>query len=423
MAWALRLYALATGLAAPFAPALLATRARRGKEDSARLAERLGRTRLSRPEGTLIWLHGASVGETLSILPLIPALRLAAPDISILVTSGTVTSADLLRRRLPIGVPHQYLPVDTPQAALAFAEHWRPDLAVFVESEIWPNLLLAIRRTGARTALISARLSEGSRRGWGRIAAAASALFSRFDLVMAQDDEMAQALTRLGARDDGRLNLKLIGEPLPVDAAALRLAQAALGTRTLLLAASTHPGEEEQVLNVFRWLKDRPEAPLLVLVPRHPARGAALAALVVAEGFRMGRRSLGQAPSGELDVYVADTLGELGLWFRLARLALIGGSMVAGVGGHNPLEASRLGCPVVSGTYIENWRGVYSGLVEVGGVRIVEGEAALAGAFADALTDPAALRAEAGRAQVYAAGFDGVIEGVCTRLIRLADTL
>jgi 3-deoxy-D-manno-octulosonic-acid transferase len=421
MAWALRLYALATGLAAPLAPALLAARARRGKEDSARLTERLGRTNLSRPEGTLIWLHGASVGETLSILPLIESLRLAAPDVSILVTSGTVTSADLLWRRLPIGVPHQYLPVDTPQSARAFAEHWRPDLAVFVESEIWPNLLQAVRRCGARTALISARLSEGSLRGWGRIAAAAGVLLGGFDLVMAQDDETAQALTRLGGRDDGRLNLKLIGEPLPVDAAALRLAQAALAGRPLLLAASTHPGEEDEVLNVFRWLKDRPAAPLLILVPRHPARGAALTALAVAEGFRVGRRSLGQAPSAELDVYVADTLGELGLWFRLARLALIGGSMGAGVGGHNPLEASRLGCPVVSGPHIENWRGVYSGLIESGGVRIVEGEAALAGAFAEALTDPAALRAEAERARAYAAGFEGVVEGVCARLLRLAD--
>jgi 3-deoxy-D-manno-octulosonic-acid transferase len=297
--------------------------------------------------------------------------------------------------------------------------HWRPDLAVFVESEIWPNLLAAARRAGVPTALVSARLSDASLRGWRRLPGAARALFGGFDLVLAQDDATALALSALGARDDGRLNLKLVGAPLPADPTALEAARRATGERPVLLAASTHPGEDEVVLEVFAWLKDRPDRPLLVLVPRHTARGGAIAETALAQGFRVARRAAGEVLDATTQVYVADTLGELGLWFRLARVALICGSLTPRIGGHNPLEACRLACPAASGRFVENWRGVYAALEAQRGVRIVDGAGELAGLLAEALTDDSALRDEARRAQVFAARQGGAVEAACGRLMAL----
>ncbi len=421
MSWALAVYGGLTQIAAPLAPWLLRRRARRGKEDAKRLPERLGCPSVARPPGKLVWLHGASVGETLSVLPLVEALLAAHTGLSVLVTSGTLASAELLAQRLPPRAFHQFAPVDTPAAAQAFIAHWRPDLAVFVESEIWPNLLAAARRTGARTALVSARLSDASIRGWRRLPAAARGLFGGFNLVLTQDDATALALSDLGARDDGRLNLKLVGEPLPADPTALDAARIFIGERPVLLAASTHPGEDEVVLEVFAWLKDWPDRPLLVLAPRHTGRGGAIAEVAVAQGFPVARRAVGEAPTAATQVYVADTLGELGLWFRLAKLALICGSLEPRIGGHNPLEAARLGCPVASGTYVENWRGVYAALEAERAVRMIGGAAELAGVLAEALTDDSTLREEAARAKVFAGRQGGAVEAACAQLMALLE--
>jgi 3-deoxy-D-manno-octulosonic-acid transferase len=418
---ALRLYGALTRIAAPLAPWLLRRRARRGKEDAARLPERLGRSSLARPPGKLVWLHGASVGETLSVLPLVDALLAADPALGLLVTSGTLASADLLAQRLPPRAGHQFVPVDTPAAAQRFIAHWRPDLAVFVESEIWPNLLAAARRAGAATALVSARLSDASIGGWRRLPAAARALFGGFDLVLTQDEATAAALSSLGARDDGRLNLKLVGEPLPVDPVALQAARLSLGARPVLLAASTHPGEDEAVLEVFAFLKDRPDRPLLVLVPRHTGRGSAIAEAALAQGFQTARRAAGEALEATTEVYVADTLGELGLWFRLAKVALIGGSLRPRIGGHNPLEAARLGCPAASGRHVDNWRGVYAALEAERAVRMIGGAAELAGFLAEALTDDSALREEAARAEAFAGRQGGAVEAASARLMALLE--
>lgn len=390
----LALYRAVTGALEPFAPALLGRRARRGKEDPGRLPERLGRTAIDRPPGPLAWLHGASVGEGLSLLPLVQALRARRPDLQLLVTSGTTTSAELLGRRLPADVIHQYAPLDTPKSARRFLDHWRPDLVVLAESELWPNLILGAEDRGARVALVSARLSARSLAGWGRQAGSARRLFGAFDLVLAQDDATAAALAGLGARDDGRLNLKLTGEPLPAEEAALARARAAAGDRPVFLAASTHPGEEALVLDAFARLGRG----LLVIVPRHPSRGAEIAALA-AERFPVRRQGAGETFDGAAPVYVADRLGELGLWFRLARAAFVGGSLVPGIGGHNPLEPARLGCPSITGPHLENWQSVYDALGDrIARVSDAEG---LAGAFdAPPSPEPARALAEAGAASV-----------------------
>jgi 3-deoxy-D-manno-octulosonic-acid transferase len=419
MSWALLAYRGATRLLEPMAPALLRARMRQGKEDALRLQERMGEASLPRPHGKLIWLHGASVGEGLSLLPLVQALTYRDPDLNLLVTSGTATSAELLGQRLPERVLHQFVPVDAPKVAAAFLDHWRPDLAVFVESELWPNLLLAARQRGARTALVSARLSKSSLDGWGRFRGAARMVLGGFDLLMPQDNQTAAGLVRLGGRDDGRLNLKLAGEPLPAEPKALARLQCEIGQRPVLLAASTHPGEESLLLEVFTWLKDLPERPLLVIAPRHPARGKAIAAEAHARGFTAARRACGDLLTPQTEVYVGDTLGELGLWFRMARLAVIGGSLVDGVGGHNPLEAARLECPAASGTHVANWRSVYAALEAEHAVRRVDGAARLAGVMAEALAHPTNLRVEAQRAAAFAARESDAVEHAADRLIAL----
>ncbi len=394
MSVALALYRAATGLAEPFARGVLDGRVKRGKEDPARLNERLGRPTALRPDGALVWMHGASVGEALSLLPLVDAFRRERPETTVLVTSGTRTSAEILAKRLPAGALHQYLPVDTPGAAARFMTHWRPALGVFVESELWPNLLRAARRQGAKLALVSARIGDESNRGWSRAPGSARELFATFDLILPQDDAQAARLTALGARDDGRLNLKFAGEPLPVDAATFDEAKRELGSRPLLLAASTHSGEDEIVIAAFASLAASKSKPLLVIAPRHIERGTAIAELAHARNLVVAQRSTG-AVIDDSQVYVADTLGELGVWFRLARTALIAGSLVPDIGGHNPLEALRLGCPAASGPHVADWRGVYDALIAANDVAIVRTAQELSDYFAKALTKKDSATAKA----------------------------
>ena len=290
----LRLYGLAAGLASAAAPAWLKMRARRGKEDPARWPERLGRTTTPRPEGRLAWLHGVSVGEGLSLLPLIDRIRTDRPDVAVLVTSGTRASADLLATRLPPGAIHQYAPLDTPGAVRRFLDHWRPDLGVLVESELWPNLILGARSRGARLALVSARLSARSVAGWRRAPGAARAVLSAFDLLLARDPDAAARFVALGVEVDGLADLKFGAPPLPVDEAEWATARSVLGDRPILLAASTHPGEEEVVLRAFQGAAPD-QATLLILAPRHPARGAAKRGEPGprTHGLAVGRRALG----------------------------------------------------------------------------------------------------------------------------------
>lgn len=343
------LYSAAMAAFEPLAPSLLRARARRGKEDPGRISERLGRAGLSRPEGALIWLHGVSVGETTSLLPLVAALRARRPDLTILVTCGTTTAAALLAQRLPEGVIHQFAPVDGPGAVRRFLDHWRPNAAVFVESELWPNLILAAKARGVRLALLSARMTAASANGWSQWPASARALVSAFDLIMPQDAATDERLNRLGGTTGPGLNLKLVGEPLPADMAELDRLRTALAGRKVVLAASTHPGEDASIANAVR--KAAPGG-VLILAPRHPERGAEIAAML---GGALRSRGEAMGP-----VYVADTLGELGLFFRLADIVVMGGSFVPGIGGHNPLEPARIGRPILTGRYMFNAADTYA---------------------------------------------------------------
>lgn len=378
----LALYGLASRLAEPLASSLLRRRAAAGREDPARLGERLGQAGRPRPDGPLVWLHGVSVGETVSLLALVDGLRARRPDIALLVTSGTRTSADLLARRLPEGVIHQYVPVDGPAAVGRFLDHWRPDLGVFAESELWPNLLLGARRRGVRLALVSARITESTARAWSRVPASARRLLSTFDLILPQDRASAARLLALGAACGRELNLKRAGAPLPCDAAELERLRALAAGRPVILAASTHPGEEALVAGAAAGL-----GALLVIAPRHPERGPEIAAALSAP-----RRALGQLPGAADPVWIADTLGEMGLFFRLADLVVMGGSFPGGIGGHNPLEPARLGAPVITGPDIANSADVYDEMFDAACALTARDGPDLRRKLAGLLADPALRR-------------------------------
>ena len=385
---ALALYRAATGLLEPLAPSLLASRARKGKEDPARIAERLAKAPVARPDGPLVWLHGASVGESLSILPLVERLRSERPEVTVLVTSGTTTSAALLAKRLPAGAIHQYVPVDAPGAARRFIARWKPSLAVFVESELWPNLLLEAKAAGTRLALVSAKLSDRSFASWSKRPDAARQLLSGFDLILAQDARAAERFEALGGKVAGEADLKFGAAPLPTMASDVGFA------RPPLLIASTHPGEDEIVLDAIAALPDRPP---VILAPRHVERGPAIVELAKARGLSTVLRSRSREPA---DIVVADTLGEMGLWFRLAGTSVIAGSLVPTIGGHNPLEAARLDCPAISGPFVENWVSAFAGLEAAGGVVMTSPES-LRDAIAADLADPIAAKVRAARARSF----------------------
>lgn len=403
MSLALAAYRGLTRLAEPLAPALLDLRARDGKEDPERLVERLGRPGAPRPAGPLVWLHGVSVGETLSLLPLVTRLRERRPDLTLLVTSGTVTSAALLAERLPAGVIHQFAPVDAPGAVHRFLEHWRPDVGVLVESEIWPNLICGARAAGVQLALVSARITERSARNWSRFPRAARVLLESFSLILTQDEASAARIEALGGRAAGVANLKLAGLPLACDPGEFARLSAAIGDRAVITAASTHPGEETPIAQAVSGL---PGQPLLIVVPRHPGRGPAIARRLRDLGLAVALRSAAEPLAADTQVYVADSLGEMGLFLRLADAVVMGGGFGQGVGGHNPLEPARLGKPTVSGPDVSNWGEVYRDLTNADAARIVETPEDLPGALTPFVLDPDHAAAAGERARRAAAVAD-----------------
>ncbi|HEY1225340.1 MAG TPA: 3-deoxy-D-manno-octulosonic acid transferase [Brevundimonas sp.] len=405
MSLALHAYRFVTRLIEPFAPRLLDARARKGKEDPARVDERLGLAGVPRPEGEVVWLHGVSVGETLSLLPLVDRFREARPDVTVLVTSGTTTSAQLLGRRLPPGAMHQYAPVDGPAAVAAFLDHWRPSLGVLVESELWPNLILEAQARGIPLVLASARITDKTATGWARFPGAARRLLSAFVRVLPQDEASADRLRGLGARIDGQVNLKLAGGPLPHDAAAFTQLSAAIGDRPVVVAASTHEGEEIALVRALDRLAERL---CLIIVPRHPDRSAEIATTLRRDGYAFALRSAGQPLTRETDLYVADTLGEMGVFLRLADVVVMGGSFAPAlglplVGGHNPLEPARLGKPAVTGPDASNWQAVTAALAEAGGLAVVQTPGDLPAVIEPLLADPDAAKAMGDRARRAAA--------------------
>lgn len=421
----LRLWHVGGQISSPLLRLHLRHRARQGKEDATRLGERLGHPSLPRPRGLLLWLHAASVGESLSALPLIEGLRRVRPDVEILVTSGTVTSAQLLTTRLNEGSAHQYAPIDTPATVRRFLDYWQPDAVVLVESELWPGYVTALAERQIPLALVSARLSERSARRWGGIGKPGKALFARVRLILAQSADMAARFVLAGA-DPSQVMvggpLKEVAQPLPVDPDALRHLRAHLNTRPRWLAASTHAGEETAAFEAHEALRARWPQMLTLLAPRHPDRAADLANQARARGLRVALRSETEWPPADVDVFIIDRLGELGLWYRVSPIAFIGGTLVP-VGGHNPLEAARLGCAVIHGPYVRNALDAYNKLGSFGATLAMGLGETPAGAVASLLTPQGEPNERAQR--MAEAGFEATAGGMETllRTVEAVNTL
>lgn len=412
----LALYRAAAGLGGPVIRAYLTLRRMRGKEESARFGERLGVARRGRPDGPLVWAHAASVGESLSLLPLIERLVLAWPRLRVLVTTGTVTSAHLIAGRLPAQSFHQYIPVDRVPYVRRFLDHWRPDLALWTESEFWPNLIVETQARGIPMVLVNGRVSARSFAGWRRFPGLIRTLLGGFKLCLAQTEADAARLRDLGAADAKCVgNLKFSAPPLPAADTDLAKLRDTLGTRPRWLAASTHPGEEAMAARVHRKLKQRHAGLLTIIVPRHPDRGEEITRALRAGGLNVARRSSGDKIAADTDVYVADTLGELGLFYRVAGVAFMGKSLVP-LGGQNPIEAARLGCAIIHGPHMMNFEDVVERLRVSNAARRVDDEDALAVAIAALLADDAERTRMAATAEAFAAAEAGAVVAVVAEL-------
>ncbi len=412
----LSLYRGLTTAASPAIRAYLARRAYAGKEDPARMSERYGQASATRPDGRLVWIHAASVGESLSMLSLIHRLAADWPGLNLMMTTGTVTSARILAARLPERVIHQFVPLDRGRWVRRFLDHWRPDLVLWVESEFWPNLLCEIGARGIPSVLVNARISPKSYGGWRKWPGLIGRLLENFELCLAQTDDDARKLEGLGAaRVVCRGNLKFSSAPLPVDDSELQELRQEIGDRPAWLAASTHPGEEAVIADAHRRIRATRGDALAIIVPRHPARGAAIADQLRADGSVVRLRSAEEPVTGDADFYVADSMGELGLFYRLADAAFIGGSLIPH-GGQNPLEAARLGCAIVHGPHMTNFTAIVDELDAAGATVEAASAEAIARAVVRLFDEPAERARRIAAARDVAATKAGILDDVVSEL-------
>jgi 3-deoxy-D-manno-octulosonic-acid transferase len=385
------LYLLLTGLLCPFVPALLRHRLKKGKELPDRWQEKLGKATVARPQGPLIWMHAVGLGEALALRALIVALKSARPDLNILVTSSTRSSAEALAKNGLSGALHQFLPLDCPRARRRFLGHWAPDLAVWSEQDIWPGLVHAVSRRGIPQIWINARMNADAHARRRKMPRLYRATYARFARISAQDPQTADFISEFGAKPEVGGSLKPAASPLvdkPQERATL---QETLADRPVWLAASSHPEDEQIALDAYRNL----DAPgLLIIAPRYPHRGPEIETTVAAMGLDIRRRSNGEHPDGLTEVYIADTTGEMGLWYRLAHIALIGGSF-SDIQGHNPWEAAALDCAVLHGPKTANFRADYERLDAAQAARCVASPTELVAALEDEKVQKQTARASA----------------------------
>lgn len=416
----LTVYRSLTVAAGPLTATYLARRQRIGKEDPVRIAERRGVASRARPTGKLIWIHAASVGETASILGVVDRL-LDERGVSVLITTGTVTAARLIAERADPRVIHQFVPLDHPGYVRAFLDHWRPDLGIWVESELWPNLISAASARGMPMLLLNARMSQRSFRGWQFLPSVIRPLLGGFDICLAQDTVHAERLKRLGARQANCVgDLKSAAPPLPVVPEELDRLTRQIGDRPIWLAASTHDGEEAIAAEAHRALRRDVPSVLTLIAPRHPSRAESIDAMLRGRGLTVARRSAQHNIGGDTDIYLADTFGELGLFYRLSGIAFIGGSLVP-LGGHNPYEAARLGCAILHGPDMSNAASLARALANACAAEIVRDADALAGGVHRLIRDPAERARRAAAAKEVADSSRGVLDAVMTSIAPWLD--
>lgn len=396
------LYALGANLLAPLAYRHVTAKLTAHDVDPERFPERAGYATAPRPDGRLLWFHAASVGESLSVLRLIEHLGESEPEISFLITSGTATSAQIIARRLPPRAIHQFPPLDSRRYMRRFLKHWKPSGAVFVESELWPQMLHETARAGVPLALLNARISDSSMRNWRRVARSARYLMGLFAMIHCQDLRTADHLRDLGLPNARKgANLKSFSGPLPHDAQELARMRDVLQGRPVWLASSTHPGEDEIMLRAHHALQSAYPGILLILVPRHPERADSIEVMIAEQGLKGARRSIGGRIDGNTQVYLADTLGETGLWYALCPLTCLCGSFTP-VGGHNPYEPAYAGSAVLHGPLYANFAQTYADLGASGGALEVRDESELIGVLGTLLSTPEQLHRVGQQARGFA---------------------
>ena len=413
----LQLYQGLTAYSAPLLRRLLARRLANGKETRDRVAEKRGETERPRPAGGLVWIHAVSVGETMSILPVIAQLLARDRALHILLTTSTLTSARLVAERVQDArLIHQFAPIDHPKWVMQFLDHWRPDLGLIVESEFWPNLLLGAEARRIPLVLLNARLSQKSYLAWVRAPASIARLLSVFSLCLAQDRVTAERLHALNAPHVQSFgNLKFAGSPLPDQPELAEALTRTLGRRPRWLAASIHPGEDAFIADAHLALRERLPGLVTIVVPRHPERGSAIAETFTAKGLTTRRRAAGDLPITPCDIYVADTLGELGTYCRRAPVVLMGGSLIPH-GGQNPLEPARLGCAVLAGPYTDNFAEIYRQLESADALTRVADAHGLAEGVAQLLTQTERWADQSRRAKQIATAAADVLPQVIAAL-------
>lgn len=399
----------------PFLGTYLAVRAAKGKEEHNRRKERYGHPSQPRPEGPLVWFHAASVGETTAVLPLIAEVQ--RRSINVILTTGTVTSASIVKERAEPGVIHQYVPLDLKPAIGRFLDYWKPDLAIIAESEIWPMTILELGARRMPQVLVNGRLSDRSFASWKRRINLAEALFENLSHVIAQSDVDAERFRLLGARPvtvSG--NLKVDTAPPPVDGAALTDLRAQIGDRKTWCAISTFSGEEELAADVHAKIKAL-HNPLTILVPRHPERCDGIYEMLVGKGLKVVRRTSGDPIEADTDIFLGDTIGEMGLYLSLSDIAFVGRSIASSTGGQNPLEPAMMGCAVLSGPNVQNFRETYQTLLEKNGAKLVKDGAMLAKAVSYLMANPGV------RSAMVAAGTEAIdqLSGPLDRTIKALE--
>jgi len=350
------IYRITTILSVPFILCYLKYRRASGKEDANRIDERLGKSTTERPRGKLIWLHAASVGESLSMIPLIKKLLSDNMNYNLMITTGTVSSANMMEDWLPQGAFHQYIPIDRPNYVQRFINYWEPDIAVWAESEFWPNMIIETHRQKIPLILVNGRISERSFSKWRRVPGFIQTILNCFSVCLGQSKTDVERLNQLGAKNTQYLgNLKFAAPELPADKQALNALRLIIGHRPCWLAASTHPGEEEIIAAVHKQIEPKHPELLTIIVPRHPARGMEILGSLQTMVNGTILRSRNDPINRHTSIYIADTLGELGLFYRLTETVFMGKSLVP-LGGQNPLEALRLGCAVIHGPHMMNFQ-------------------------------------------------------------------
>jgi 3-deoxy-D-manno-octulosonic-acid transferase len=358
MAWQVTAYlALARGLGLA-APLYLRRRLAKGREDPARWREKLGRSTARRPEGRLVWLHAVGLGEVMALRGLIQAMAAEDPSLNFLITSMARSSAQVVSGNLPPRTQHQYMAMDAPRFVARFLNHWRPDLAIWSEQDLWPAAVLAADQRGIPLALVNARMNAAAFQRRRRIRGLLAQLYPRFRLVTAQDAETVQHLTQLGAAGvEVSVSFKATSPPLGHDPDVLAELQRKVFGRNLWLLASSHPEDEAVALQIQAEIWAQDQSALLVIAPRQPDRWPEIAAAAGALNLPVTRRMAGEDPGGA--VYLADTFGEMGLWYRLCPVTLMGGTF-GPVEGHNPWEPAALGSAILHGPRLRNFAADYA---------------------------------------------------------------